>query len=132
MGQPTDVQETVLYESHPAMFANHPIGFILSIALCLAGAGIIIFMVWYVRCLGTTLTITNEQTTLRKGILSKFTNDSFHENVRNIIVQQTLLQRIFGVGCIGISSAGQSGIEIEVYGIPDPDWLKQIVDDCPG
>ena len=79
------------------MFANHPIGFIVSVALCLAGVGIIIFMVWYIRCPGATLTITNEQTTLRKGILSKFTNDSFHENVRNIIVQQTLLHRIFGV-----------------------------------
>ena len=114
------------------MFANHPIGFIVSVALCLAGVGIIIFMVWYIRCPGATLTITNEQTTLRKGLLSKFTNNSLHENVRNIIVQQTLLLHIFGVGSIRISSAGQSKIEIEVYGIPDPDWLKQIVDDRRG
>ena len=125
-----DEQETVLYESHPAMFANHPVGFVLSVILSLVGIGLIILLVWYIRCVGTTLTVTNEQTTLRRGILSKFTNDVFHENVRNIIVQQTFLQRLLGVGSVGISSAGQSGIEIQVNGIPDPDRVKQIIDDC--
>lgn len=130
MNDNQDSQEQVLYESHPAMFGNHPIGFVLSVILCLVGIGIVILLVWYIRCLGTTLTITNEQTTLRRGILSKFTNDVFHENVRNIIVRQTFFQRLFGVGYIGISSAGQSGIEIEVHGIPDPDRVKEIIDDC--
>lgn len=123
-------EEQVLYEANPAMFGNHPIGFVLSVILCLVGVGLIILLVWYIRSKGTTLTITNEQTTLRKGILSKFTNDVFHENVRNIIVRQTFFQRLFGVGYIGISSAGQSGIEIEVNGIPDPDRIKEIIDDC--
>ncbi|MEO2031821.1 MAG: PH domain-containing protein [Planctomycetaceae bacterium] len=130
MVQSTDEQERVLYESHPAMFGNHPVGFVLSVILSLVGVGLVILLIWYIRCVGTTLTVTNEQTTLRRGILSKFTNDVFHENVRNIIVRQTFLQRIFGVGSVGISSAGQSGIEIEVNGIPDPDRVKQIIDDC--
>ena len=112
------------------MFGNHPVGFVLSVILSLVGVGLVILLIWYIRCVGTTLTVTNEQTTLRRGILSKFTNDVFHENVRNIIVRQTFLQRIFGVGSVGISSAGQSGIEIEVNGIPDPDRVKQIIDDC--
>ncbi len=125
-----NTEEQVLYEANPAMFGNHPIGFVLTLILCPVVIGLIILLVWYIRCLGTTLTITNEQTTLRRGILSKFTNDVFHENVRNIIVRQTMFQRMFGVGYIGISSAGQSGIEIEVSGIPDPDRVKQIIDDC--
>ena len=58
---------------------------------------------------GTTLTVTNEQTTLRRGLLSKFTNDVFHSNVRNIIVRQSFFQRLMGVGYVGISSSGQSG-----------------------
>ncbi|REJ91946.1 MAG: PH domain-containing protein [Planctomycetota bacterium] len=126
----SDANEQVLYEAHPAMFRNHPFLFVLNCILCLAIVGIIIFVVWYFRCRGTKLTITNEQTTLRTGLLSKFTNDVFHENVRNIIVRQTFFQRIMGVGYVGISSAGQGGIEIEVNGIPDPDRVKQIIDDC--
>lgn len=132
MNSVSDDTEKVLYESHPAMFGNHPVGFILAVALCLVGVGLIILLVWYFKCLGTTLTVTNEQTTLRRGILSKYTNDVFHENVRNIIVRQSFLQRMCGVGTIGISSAGQAGIEIEVHGIPDPDQIKSIIDNCRG
>jgi uncharacterized membrane protein YdbT with pleckstrin-like domain len=86
-------------------------------------------VVWWIQVLGTTLTVTNEQTTLRKGILSKYTNDVFHSNVRNIQVRQSFWQRMLNVGWVGISSAGQSGLEIEINGIPDPEKVKQIIDD---
>ena len=122
--------ERILYESHPSMFRNQPIGFVLCLLLCLVGVGLVILLIWWIRCLGTTLIVTNEQTTLRKGILSKDTSDVFHDNVRNIQVRQTFLQRIFDVGYVGISSAGQSGVEIEVYGIPHPEQVKEIIDDC--
>jgi hypothetical protein len=36
------------------------------------------------------------------------------------------------VGWIGISSAGQAGLEIEVNGIVDPERVKQIIDDHRG
>ena len=123
-------EEQVLYESHPAMFGNHPIWFVLCVLLAFVGIGLVILLIWWIRCLGTTLTVTTEQTTLRRGILSKYTNDVFHENVRNIQVGQTFLQRLLGVGSIGISSAGQSGVEIEVHGLPDPDRIKELIDDC--
>ena len=126
----SEANEQVLYEAHPAMFKNHPFLFVLNCILCVVVVGIIIFVIWYLRSRATTLTITNEQTTLRKGLLSKFTNDVFHENVRNIIVRQTFFQRIMGVGYVGISSAGQGGIEIEVNGIPETERVKQIIDDC--
>lgn len=122
-------EETVLYEAHPSMFRNHPVLFVLYVILIAAvGLGLILLLVWWLQTLATTLTVTNEQVTLRKGILSKYTNDVFHENVRNIQVRQSFLQRVFNVGWIGISSAGQSGVEIEVNGIPDPERVKEIID----
>lgn len=126
-------EEVVLYESHPSMFRNHPFYFVLCVLLIAAfGLGLVLLLGWWIQTLGTTLTVTNEQTTLRKGILSKETTDVFHSNVRNIQVRQTALQRIMNVGQIGISSAGQAGVEIEVAGIPDPDRVKQIIDDHRG
>ena len=122
--------EPILYEDHPAMFRNHPIWFIICVVLIAAfGLGLILLAYWYVQTLGTTLTVTNDQTTLRKGILSKYTNDVFHENVRNIQVRQSFFQRMMGVGWIGISSAGQSEIEIAVNGIPNPHRVKEIIDE---
>lgn len=122
--------EEVLYEAHPSMFRNHPIYFVLCVLLIAAfGLGLILLLIWWVQSLGTTLTVTNEQTTLRKGILSKNTNDVFHTNVRNIQVRQSPLQRLLNVGWLGISSAGQSGLEIEVNGILDPERVKEIIDE---
>ena len=54
---------------------------------------------------------------------------NIYRNVRNIQVRQSFLQRMFNVGWIGISSAGQSGVEIEVNGIPDPERVKEIIDE---
>ena len=120
-----------MYESHPSMFGNHPLLFVLYVVLIAAfGLGLVLLLIWWIQTLGTTLTVTNDQTTLRKGILSKYTNDVFHENVRNIIVRQSMFQRMMGTGYIGISSSGQSDIEIEVNGIPDPDLVKELIDDC--
>jgi uncharacterized membrane protein YdbT with pleckstrin-like domain len=128
-----DSDEKVLYEAHPAMFRNHPVYFVLCVLLIAAfGLGLILLFVWWLQSQATTLTVTNEQTTLRKGILSKETNDVFHNNVRNIQIRQTPFQRIMNVGWIGISSAGQAGLEIEVNGIVDPERVKQIIDDHRG
>lgn len=125
--------EPILYEAHPAMFRNNPVWFVVCVILIAAfGLGLILLLVWWLKCLGTTLTVTNEQTTLRTGLLSKNTSDVFHENVRNIIVRQSFFQRLMGVGYVGISSAGQSGVEIEVNGLPDPDRVKELIDDHRG
>ena len=122
------MEETVLYHSHPAMFKNRPFAFILCLILSLAGVGLIIFLVWWIKTRGTELTVTNERVSLRKGILSKFTNDVYLTDIRNVQIYQSFGQRIFGVGSVAISSAGNEGIEIEVKGVPDPDKIKSIID----
>lgn len=119
--------ETVLYESHPAMFRNQPVYFILCAILCVVGVGIVLLVAWWLRTLSTTLVVTTEKTMLRRGIFSKFENEVYHENVRNVQTRQTFFQRMMGVGYIGISSSGQAGMEIEVNGIPDPDRVKDLI-----
>jgi len=78
--------------------------------------------------LSITLTVTDKRTILRKGILSKYTNEVFHSSVRNIEINQSIMQRIFGVGDISVaSSSGQPDLEIVVHGIPDPETVKQLI-----
>lgn len=121
--------DPALYEAHPAMFRNHPFGFILCLLLIAAvGLGLLIFLIWWFRCMGTTLTVTDQKTTLRKGILAKNLNEVYHSDVRSIQVNQSFFQRLFGVGSIGISSAGQASIEIVADGIPDPGHVREIID----
>ena len=121
--------ETKLYEKHPSMFRNRPISFVICIALIAAyGLGLIILLFWWLKSCGTTLILTDERTTLRKGILSKHTTEVYHNNVRNVQVSQGILQRMFGVGTVGIASAGTGGLEIIATGMANPAKIKEIID----
>ena len=123
------MEEQTLYDEHPAMFRNHPFAFILCIVLIAAfGLGLLILLIWWLNTLGTRLTVTNTRITLRKGILSKYTNEVYHTDIRNVQIDQSLFQRILDVGTVGFSTAGQDGIEISVAGIPRPESVRDIID----
>jgi len=124
---PNNQIEDVLYEEHPSMFRNHPIYFIICCIVSLSIVGLIPLAIWYFKSIGTTLIITEERTTLRRGVFSKYTTEVTHDNVRNVQIAQSFFQRLMGVGNVGISSAGQSGVEIYVRGIPDPDRVRELI-----
>ena len=121
--------ETVLYKDSPAMFRNRPVLFLVCCALIPVGIGLVVLFVWWLRCLATSLVITDRRVTLRQGLLSKNTNDVLIADIRNVKVRQNLLQRIFGVGTVAVSTSGQSDMEIEVHGVPAPARIKAIIDD---
>jgi len=123
------VLETVLYKDSPAMFRNRPVLFLVCCALIPVGIGLVVLFGWWLRCLDTSLVITDRRVTLRQGLLSKDTNDVLIADIRNVKVRQNLLQRIFGVGTVAVSTSGQSDMEIEVHGVPAPERIKAIIDD---
>lgn len=120
--------EKILYQANPAMFRASPLRFTLWGVLCFVGVGIPVMVIWWLRSKCTTLTVTDRKVILRKGILSKNLNEVRHEHVRNVQMRQGLLQRLFDVGWIGVSTAGQGGLEIEVDGIPSPGTVKSLID----
>ncbi|MEX0724777.1 MAG: PH domain-containing protein [Planctomycetaceae bacterium] len=122
--------EKTLYESSPAMFRNRPIWFAVCVLLIVAyGLGLVILLLWWIANKGTVLTVTDERTILRRGILAKSTTEVWHRDIRNVQLSQTFLQRIFNVGSIGLSSSGQGGIEIAVDGLPSPNKVKRLIDE---
>jgi len=123
-----DGEETLL-EAHPAMFRNNPVAFVLSVILvAAAGVGLVILGIWWLDTKASTLTVTNKRTIQRTGLFSRKTTEVLHRDVRNIEINQSISQRMFGVGSIGIASAGQAGIEIQFAGIRDPDGVKALID----
>ncbi len=121
--------ETILAEIQPSMFRNMPLLFCVVVLLCFLLVGIPILLIWWLMCKATKLTVTNKRSTLRRGLLSKSTTDVWHRDVRNVQITQSLQHRLFGVGTIGISSSGQSGMEIQVSGIPGPERIKKLIDE---
>lgn len=141
--------EQDLLSTTPSMFRNHPIWFVVCCMICLAGLvvaayfhakwwvigglcatglGLFSLLIWFLDVKAMRLTVTDLRTTLHKGLLSRSITEVWHKDVRNVQLHQTFLQRVLGVGRIAVSSAGQSGIEIDVSGLSDPDDIKALID----
>jgi membrane protein YdbS with pleckstrin-like domain len=84
-----------------------------------------LLVLWWLRCKTTKLTITDDRVVLRHGLLAKHTNEVRAADVRNVQVSQGMLQRLFGVGTLAVSTAGTGGVEILVGGIPAPQRIKE-------
>ena len=82
---------------------------------------------WWLECKGATLTITTQRIVVRKGILSKKTNEVRHADVRFVRVEQGILQRILGVGAIAVGSAGHAGVEVEFGGLSRPQRIAAMI-----
>ncbi len=120
--------EEQLYEGNPAMFANNPVFFIISLALIIIyGLGLVILLIWYLKTKATKLIITDQRVILRKGLLSKHTTEIEHNDIKNIQVNQSFIQRLLGAGKLSVSSAGTGAVEINVEGIKNPESLKEMI-----
>lgn len=98
----------------------------LGLAATVAGA---LWWAWYaISARSIALIITNKRTTERRGWLRKATKEILHDKVQDIQVTQSFPQRMIGIGTIGISNAGESGVEIEVHDIPSPHHIRETID----
>jgi len=120
-------EERVLYEAHPAMFRSRPLSFLLCVLLCVAGVGLVILLVWWLRCRSTTLTLTDRRSTLATGLLGRNVREVWHVDVCDFVLRQTFAQRLAGVGDVGISTAAESGFEIMAAGLPHPQQVQEII-----
>lgn len=75
---------------------------------------------WMLTSRFTTLTVTDDRTIFQEGFISRETSEVQHNDVRNIQLDQSLIQRLLNVGSIGISSSGQDDLEIFAKRMSDP------------
>lgn len=75
----------------------------------------------------TRLRVTNRRSIHRKGIVSRETSEVRHEDVRNLRLDQNAFERIFGIGTLAISSAGQDDLEIVARNIPHPEEVVEMI-----
>lgn len=119
------------FSERPAMFRSNPFGFILSVLLIPVGIGVVILLVWYLKCLSTKLELNGNDLVLTKGLLSKDRIELDISSIRTVRVYQSFLNRIFNVGSVSVFTAGDSP-EIEVAGLPDPHDLRELINTKQG
>lgn len=84
--------------------------------------------IWKIKTLGMSLEITNKRTIASRGLLSRATSEVLHDDIKNLQITQTFWQRVWQVGTVGISSAGQDEIEIVAHDMPRPHEIKRVID----
>lgn len=89
---------------------------------------VLVLSLWWIHTLSAALVVTNKRTIQKKGLLARSTSEVVHDNIRNVQIDQTFWQRIWGVGTIGISSSGQDGIEVQMGELKNPEEIRRIID----
>ncbi|WP_049722776.1 PH domain-containing protein [Gilvimarinus polysaccharolyticus] len=115
-----------LYDEHPVMFKNNPLGFIVALILCLVGIGIIILLVWHLKNKSSRLIVTKSDVLYEKGLLSKERSELNITSIRTVKVKQSFWNRVFGTGTIELYTAGDAA-EITAIGMPDPNRVRDII-----
>lgn len=105
--------------------ATPPVGIVLIAAAAVAA---LVLAVWYVFKFETRLEVTNKRVIMTRGLLSRATSEVPHETIQNIQVTQSFMQRMLNIGTIGVSSAGQSDIEIVFADAPNPYRIREVID----
>ena len=103
-------------------------GFWLVVCLLVFLAAATTMIVWYLMKLSASLEITTKRTTESHGLFSRATSEVLHDNIRNIAVKQSFIDRVFNVGQLEISSSGQSGVEITMKDVKDPHGVREKID----
>ena len=90
----------------------------------LIGVFILIYICIEIYC--TSYELTTHRVIVRKGWIAKNQNEIWIKDMRGVNFNQTIWQRIIGVGDISIGTAASAGNEIFIVGIADP---AKVVDD---
>jgi hypothetical protein len=153
---PTDeLGERELTVVRPAMFRAHPFRYLFILVLFVGGLALAIasqisetvwpwllwpavfvvamslgwFAHWWISAhWWMKLIISNKRSVRHEGIVRRHTTEVLHDHVRSVDIQQNFVQRVMSVGSLGIDSAGQEDIEIQVRDIPRPYEVKKLID----
>jgi hypothetical protein len=137
--------EAELIDVHPLLFRRYPFRGVTYALLSIVGVGLLcsgvvkgvwwlgllgIAMVgfglyrlggWWLRMIGTSVTVTTKRTLLRSGFFHGQLTEIPHAEVAEIEVHQNLLNRLMGVGDIALVHHTTDRRGILLMGLPNPE-----------
>jgi uncharacterized membrane protein YdbT with pleckstrin-like domain len=139
--------ENVIYEGHPSWrstFGFYSLGVLLAAAAVAIGvvadqAGIgaaaggaillLVLIVGWLRRITTRYLITDRRLQIRRGILSKHTEETRVDRVVDVTVHQSVFDRILAIGAVDFDNASaQQGDLFRFSGVGSPERVVRAVD----
>jgi len=68
----------------------------------------------------------------RRGIIARNLQSIRIQDLRNVNVRQSIMQRLLGIGDVEFSTAAGGGIEVNFFGVDDPVGVKDLAQKLQG
>jgi uncharacterized membrane protein YdbT with pleckstrin-like domain len=81
----------------------------------------------YFRRASTVLRIYPHRVTLERGLMSKSYQDINPKDIRSIDIDQSVFQRLVGIGTLTLSTAATVDAAEELRSIPDPKAVRDLI-----
>ncbi|WP_205698669.1 PH domain-containing protein [Conexibacter sp. SYSU D00693] len=138
--------ETVVFDGHPSWRSTMGfylkglalvlvVGAIVFVAVDEVAGGVAAFVLFdtvvllgLLKRAATRYVITTERLHIRRGILSRATQETRIERVQNVNTQQSILERLLQVGTVDFDTAGTDDSEFRFTGVADPEDVVRAVD----
>ncbi len=89
----------------------------------------IIMLIWgFLKRIRTTYTISNQRLTINIGLLSRDLHQARLERVQNVNANQSVLQRMLGIGDVNFDTAGSAEFNFAFEGVARPQRIVHTVD----
>ena len=121
------MSETVQFDESPTMFCTHPFWFLFWCLLSPVLIGLIVLLFWHLDLGRTRLTISGQRILYRTGAISTRESELRVNDIRDVEISKTLFQRMIGTGTLALSTAGESGMEIVITGLKQPERVREII-----
>ncbi len=119
-----DEPERILWKGHPSYFWYIHIfvfGAVFISFVWLSNifpiAGLFLIIVALIDRKSKVYTITNKKVKSKKGIIARSLREVFTRDIRSVYLQQSILERLFGIGTVLVGTAGTGGVEVAFQGI---------------
>jgi uncharacterized membrane protein YdbT with pleckstrin-like domain len=116
------------FDSRPA-WRDYFAKIVLGVLLLPVGIGLIVFLYIALDRYGTHYTIRHDRIQTREGIIAKRERSVRLENIRDLWLNQGIVDRILGIGTLGFSTSGGNGAEVVFRGIERPAVLKERIEE---
>lgn len=72
-------------------------------------------------------TVSDQRVSVTRGLLSRTVDELELADIRNIVLSQTIFERLVGIGTVAISTAATHEVEVFLRGIPGAEHVKEII-----
>src|SRR3954462_8533921 len=89
---------------------------------------LIVFVAGWVQRVGTRYFVTNERLHIRRGIVSRRSQETRLERIQNVNTRQGVFERLMLIGTVDFDTAGGSDYDFAFRGVAGPTRVAQAVD----